>query len=148
MFFYSFLESLIFRALRLHNRQHTSLENGWSQVHFWIQAEISLALLLRHRALILKSAEQKVYGTRIKRKAICSLIQKVSLAEYAELLQDDTLFADFPFLRLQVWNPFSSKYHLFENIIYSRQKKYSSTWDSTCDISLFWVPIFIILCLL
>ena len=31
---------------------------------------------------------------------------------------------------------------------YSRQKKYSSTWDSTCDISLFWVPIFIILCLL
>ena len=32
--------------------------------------------------------------------------------------------------------------------MYSRQKKYSSTWDSTCDISLFWVPIFIILCLL
>ena len=31
---------------------------------------------------------------------------------------------------------------------YTPPKKYSSTWDSTCDISLFWVPIFIILCLL
>ena len=54
----------------------------------------------------------------------------------------------YPLIEMPIDSSIRTKSRSSFMLNYTPPKKYSSTWDSTCDISLFWVPIFIILCLL